>query len=361
MPVHCCVPLCNQRGVTDSDGNKVSFHRFPRDPATYKKWIIAIKRDEGTHFQVTKSTKVCSKHFKECDYIPGVASAYGLLRDTAVPSVFSFAKEIKVRKPPKQRAQQMTNTAAKRPRQAPSSQGPDSSNEDTALEEAAVCSDSRMEAEQASVVPNSEIVVTGGEVKRLLGIISEQRAELSKLRDECPYLKEQLETARAAIRKLQVENQNLIDELEAEKERTSAFCIDRFKGSDEAVLFYTGLPGYEHFLALMNFLNPGHNGCNVLRTENDSRRSAKGRRRKLSMENELFLVLVRLRHAFVSDLYTGSISDRECVIQSEFLNLNFEGGDSVMADKGFRIEDLLEKKAFFHPVFYTNSPTSSSL
>ena len=44
---------------------------------------------------------------------------------------------------------------------------------------------------------------------------------------------------------------------------------------------------------------------------------------------------------FVSQLYTGHISDREIVTRSGFLILPFERGDLVMADKGFTIEDLL--------------------
>jgi hypothetical protein len=44
---------------------------------------------------------------------------------------------------------------------------------------------------------------------------------------------------------------------------------------------------------------------------------------------------------FISQLYTGSISDREIVVRSGFLDLPFQDGDSVMADKGFTISDLL--------------------
>lgn len=43
---------------------------------------------------------------------------------------------------------------------------------------------------------------------------------------------------------------------------------------------------------------------------------------------------------FISDLYEGSISDRDLVIASGILD-KLERGDSVMADKGFEIEDLL--------------------
>ena len=44
---------------------------------------------------------------------------------------------------------------------------------------------------------------------------------------------------------------------------------------------------------------------------------------------------------FISQLYTGSISDREIVIRGSFLAQEFSEGDSVMADKGFTIQDLL--------------------
>lgn len=47
---------------------------------------------------------------------------------------------------------------------------------------------------------------------------------------------------------------------------------------------------------------------------------------------------------FVSALYSGSISDRELSIRSGFINLEYNEGDSVMADKGFTIADLLAKK-----------------
>ena len=48
---------------------------------------------------------------------------------------------------------------------------------------------------------------------------------------------------------------------------------------------------------------------------------------------------------FVSELFTGSISDRQLTIQSGFLEMlkSVPHGRSVMADKGFNIQDLLVK------------------
>ena len=44
---------------------------------------------------------------------------------------------------------------------------------------------------------------------------------------------------------------------------------------------------------------------------------------------------------FNSQLYTGSISDRKIVLRSGLLDLPFQEKDSIMADKGFTIQDLL--------------------
>ena len=44
---------------------------------------------------------------------------------------------------------------------------------------------------------------------------------------------------------------------------------------------------------------------------------------------------------FLSQLYSGCISDREVVERSGILDLPYDDGDAVMADKGFTIDDLL--------------------
>lgn len=45
---------------------------------------------------------------------------------------------------------------------------------------------------------------------------------------------------------------------------------------------------------------------------------------------------------FVSNLFPGSIFCKECVRHSGFLTLPFYKGDVVMADKGFKIKEMLD-------------------
>ena len=60
LPTHCCVPECTKKGYREEDGSKVSYFQFPSENMLKKKWIHAIRRDEGKDFKISESTKVCS-------------------------------------------------------------------------------------------------------------------------------------------------------------------------------------------------------------------------------------------------------------------------------------------------------------
>ena len=91
MPTSCCVPQCTKKGYLDENGSKVSHFTFPDDPVLRKKWIHAIRRDEGMHFQVKKWTKVCSRHFREYDFIKTLSGRRDL-RTNAIPSLFPWTR-----------------------------------------------------------------------------------------------------------------------------------------------------------------------------------------------------------------------------------------------------------------------------
>ena len=59
---------------------------------------------------------------------------------------------------------------------------------------------------------------------------------------------------------------------------------------------------------------------------------------------------------FISELYTGSVSDREIIMRSGFLDLPFDTNDSVMADKGFTFQDLLPAVSLNIPPFWVVLP-----
>ncbi|KAL1007702.1 hypothetical protein UPYG_G00090420 [Umbra pygmaea] len=70
---HCSVPLCKSNKQRQP---YLSFHGFPTELTQRKKWIKAVRRDEGPNFNIKQgSTFVCSRHFNESDYVTGIVSS----------------------------------------------------------------------------------------------------------------------------------------------------------------------------------------------------------------------------------------------------------------------------------------------
>ena len=92
---HCCVPGCSNRR---SKRPELSFHTFPSSQVMRRRWIQSIRRDIGPNFQVTANTVVCSAHFELSCYYPSVNVEVGetsrrhcrRLKKDSVPSLFSF-------------------------------------------------------------------------------------------------------------------------------------------------------------------------------------------------------------------------------------------------------------------------------
>ncbi|KAG0445416.1 hypothetical protein HPB47_015514, partial [Ixodes persulcatus] len=77
------VPNCCSNAKKKIPG--LSFHDIPADEELSKKWILVIRRDNWTPNTTSNYSKVCSKHFKETDFLKG---KYRRLKKGAVPSVF---------------------------------------------------------------------------------------------------------------------------------------------------------------------------------------------------------------------------------------------------------------------------------
>ena len=62
---HCCVPrFSNGRRMSPS----LSYHSFPLSSELRKRWLVALRRDEGANFRVSESTILCSDHFPSKDF-----------------------------------------------------------------------------------------------------------------------------------------------------------------------------------------------------------------------------------------------------------------------------------------------------
>ena len=66
------------------------------------------------------------------------------------------------------------------------------------------------------------------------------------------------------------------------------FSIDRFKHNDEHFKFYTGMPSFSVFKAVLNFLEPAASNLLYNNTKGEGKSSSRGRARKFSSEEEFF-------------------------------------------------------------------------
>ena len=90
-----------------------------------------------------------------------------------------------------------------------------------------------------------------------------------------------------------------------EKQLTKCkFSIDLFKHNQAQFKFYNGFESYELFRVVLDYLEPAASsllywGANMNINSTTSENVAKrGRARRMNGEEEFFMVLVRLRHAF---------------------------------------------------------------
>ena len=99
---YCCVPLCKNSSSNQIERErlglkKLSFHSFPNvETPQAKEWIAKIQCDSGPNFKITKSTRICSVHFKPDDFIFSefnIQTARHHLRPTAIPSIFPWTSD----------------------------------------------------------------------------------------------------------------------------------------------------------------------------------------------------------------------------------------------------------------------------
>ena len=103
------------------------------------------------------------------------------------------------------------------------------------------------------------------------------------------------------ISSLQAQNMALSTKYDEDvaKLKCGIFHLERFINSDSDFKFYTGFPNYSCFKAFYNYLSPAcehllYHGSNTAPITSDSQTKC-GKPRSMSPEQELFLVLIRVR------------------------------------------------------------------
>jgi hypothetical protein len=89
MSTNCCVPKCTKKVPEMRTCQKYLI--INNSTIMKRKWIHAIRRDEGKYFTITKWTKVCSRHFRDYDF-QKTLNGRRKLRPNAIPSQFEWTR-----------------------------------------------------------------------------------------------------------------------------------------------------------------------------------------------------------------------------------------------------------------------------
>ena len=284
MPHHCAVPGCTSNSKTAVG---VSFHKFPADAALRRLWVKNIRRDERKGaWSINSSTRVCSLHFAEESYnAPSrkrerrTTWTNRILKVTAVPTVFDCFPErlqptsskrkapvIREALEPKQKRKRDADVADCREDTSAASQDVEGEREDNADTSAGV------QHEHCDCV------------EALQGTVESLQREVDYLQSE-RIVEQAKET-------------ELLHQLEKERARRD-FCIDRFKGDNRKMRYYTGFLTYGMFMACFDFLLQSAKEMRTWqgkRTSTGERTTEKtGPKSKLPLQEQFFLVMVRLR------------------------------------------------------------------
>ena len=293
MPTHCCVPGCTKEGYREEHGSKVSYFQFPREKIVKKKWIQAIRRDEGKDFKISDSTKVCSRHFRNEDLKTTLAGKI-CLKPGALPSIFSWIRTSpRKRKPPTERNvyEPVASIAAV--------------SRSNASAESVVEFDLEEKVEVSiglttSVVENQNIILPEKECYDLTETITNKNKRIEELEQEINDIKLQLENAQRQITNL----------------TKKQFVLENLKAKKNTAAFYTGFNNWDAFEAVYNYLDPGERGGNIAywrsgngevpvdydQDQSKDSFTKKGRARSLRPMDEFFLVMCRLRQGFHEEI-----------------------------------------------------------
>ena len=295
MPTHCCVPLCTRKGYRDEEtGEKVSYFKFPTEERLKKLWIYAIRRDEGKNFQVSKNTKVCSRHFKSDDLkksLNGVVS----LKNGAVPSVFAWKRSSPCKRPPPTpRISSMATSVSQ------------NLNENISELVESACSSESLETLECSSNSHLSPEMEAQQTATKLDLQSKENLEIARLKKLLADTIEIKETLESEVLSLKA-NIALVKQ-KCEQLEKHVFSFDNIKTDDSLLTFYTGFPNVQTMMALYEYLDPGVNGMNIkywLPGQDNSQKAAAGNSvkqggpRTLTPSDEFFLVMYRLRQGFV--------------------------------------------------------------
>ena len=278
MVRHCIAYGCSSRNNKAGCEN-LSWHSLPlRNPKLLHTWLVKIKRENTP---VNKNSFLCSKHFDAECFVKSVGGKKVSLKPGSFPSKFVFTEEKSKRKEPIDRSKTVPSSKAVKRLKMPDNPVNLIEEDEHSLQQ---------DAQELSEISDKEALAFKLllKEKEILHLNEQCRAKENTLNIKVKELETALEQEREARKELEI------------MAKRNLFSIENLKNNDKLLRFYTGFENFELFGMVLDFL--GREAASHLdyrnreRSATDSSTKIKpGPERTLSVENEFFMVLCRLK------------------------------------------------------------------
>lgn len=256
MPENSCVPLCCKK-VYRKNGNKILYFKFPEDIAMADAWVWAIQRHVGRNFQITKNSRVCSRHFKDIDYKTTLAGKRKPNND-AVLSIFVWKKSL----PKTQELPYPCETSkefAKRLKKKGNKELKVKTELETAKDSKLNCN--TLSASLPEISEKTQVEMLTNESLSKLKEINEKVKK--ELQETCNAFNAKTEKKASESELNEMKEKLRIFTTHWQNYEKKSFSFNQWKHSDKLINFYTGFPTVGVFNALFDYCDPGKDGENI--------------------------------------------------------------------------------------------------
>ncbi|XP_056022093.1 uncharacterized protein LOC130054979 [Ostrea edulis] len=350
--------------MLDFNGNVVDFFPLPsarKSPKLRKAWVKAVKRADFNPGPGEYWHSVCSRHF--IDHQP--------TKENPIPTLFSYKKG-KERKTKNSKVYGVHHVSESCTR------SPTSEHAYALTDENLVDIDTPSETDIKAHL--TTLIVENRHLK----------TRCTTLEEEAKGLRTQLKNTKCELKETKKYADELSDKLDEKDKLFRELLLEKLTKTDKNVKVFLGLPSVVFLMGLFDILNSHASKMKYWTRQSSSEekewqqanRRKPGKPRKLKLFEEFILTLLSLRldateffvqrprnpttqsrtwsnykskntfkalvgitpngaFSFISDLWSGNISDRCITEKSGFLDY-IQRSDHVMADRGFLINDTLE-------------------